>query len=151
MSEKKRPGQKIKMISVDELLGVNNEESAIDIKIDEIIPFQNHPFKVLDDDKMEELVNSIRLNGILTPVISVGEEGNKLTNSNTISFRGKQRNNLAQFGSNFWAKENNGIIELEGDGLPIFTEVKKAVETYITKEIILDTNYNIKKLDNYEF
>lgn len=69
MSEKKRPGQKIKMISVDELLGVNNEESAIDIKIDEIIPFQNHPFKVLDDDKMEELVNSIRLNGILTPVI----------------------------------------------------------------------------------
>lgn len=69
MSEKKRPGQKIKMISVDELLGVNNEESAIDIKIDEIIPFQNHPFKVLDDDKMEELVNSIKLNGILTPVI----------------------------------------------------------------------------------
>lgn len=69
MREKKRPGQKINMISVDELLGVNNEESAIDIKIDEIIPFQNHPFKVLDDDKMGELVNSIRLNGILTPVI----------------------------------------------------------------------------------
>ena len=97
------------------------------------------------------VIGYIQKDGILTPVISVGEEGNKLTNSNTISFRGKQRNNLAQFGSNFWAKENNGIIELEGDGLPIFTEVKKAVETYITKEIILDTNYNIKKLDNYEF
>lgn len=69
MREKKRPGQKINMISVDELLGVNNEESAIDIKIDEIIPFQNHPFKVLDDDKMEELVKSIRFNGILNPVI----------------------------------------------------------------------------------
>ena len=97
------------------------------------------------------VIGYIQKDGILTPVISIGEEGNKLTNSNTISFRGKQRNNLAQFGSNFWAKENNGIIELEGDGLPIFTEVKKAVETYITKEIILDTNYNIKKLDNYEF
>lgn len=97
------------------------------------------------------VIGYIQKDGILTPVISVGEEGNKLTNSNTISFRGKQRNNLAQFGSNFWAKEDNGIIELEGDGLPIFTEVKKAVETYITKEIILDTNYNIKKLDNYEF
>ena len=97
------------------------------------------------------VIGYIQKDGILTPVISIGEEGNKLTNSNTISFRGKQRNNLAQFGSNFWAKEDNGIIELEGDGLPIFTEVKKAVETYITKEIILDTNYNIKKLDNYEF
>lgn len=97
------------------------------------------------------VIGYIQKDGILTPVISVGEEGNKLTNSNTISFRGKQRNNLAQFGSNFWAKEDNGIIELEGDGLPIFTEVKKAVETYITKEIILDTNYNIKKLNNYEF
>lgn len=97
------------------------------------------------------VIGYIQKDGILTPVISVGEEGNKLTNSNTISFRGKQRNNLAQFGSNFWAKEDNGIIELEGDGLPIFTEVKKAVKTYITKEIILDTNYNIKKLDNYEF
>ena len=97
------------------------------------------------------VIGYIQKDGILNPVISVGEDGNKLTNSNTISFRGKQRNNLAQFGSNFWAKEDNGIIELEGDGLPIFTEVKKAVETYITKEIILDTNYNIKKLDNYEF
>lgn len=97
------------------------------------------------------VIGYIQKDGILIPVISVGEEGNKLTNSNTISFRGKQRNNLAQFGSNFWAKEDNGIIELEGDGLPIFTEVKKAVETYITKEIILDTNYNIKKLNNYEF
>ena len=44
MTEKKRPAQKIKMISVDELLGVNNEESAIDIKFDKVVPFQNHPF-----------------------------------------------------------------------------------------------------------
>ena len=69
MTEKKRPAQKIKMISVDELLGVNNEESAIDIKLDNIVPFQNHPFKVVDDEKMDELVNSIRMNGVLTPVI----------------------------------------------------------------------------------
>ena len=30
---KRRPGQKIKLTSVEELLGVNNEESAIDIEI----------------------------------------------------------------------------------------------------------------------
>lgn len=69
MAEKKRPGQKFKMLSVDEILGVNNEESAIDLKISEIIPFKNHPFRVTDDEKMEELVKSIRMNGILTPVL----------------------------------------------------------------------------------
>ena len=69
MAEKKRPGQKIKMVSVDEILGINNEESAIDLKICDIVPFRNHPFRVTDDEKMEELVKSIRLNGILTPVL----------------------------------------------------------------------------------
>lgn len=29
----------------------------------------NHPFKVLDDEKMDTLVDSIRENGILNPVI----------------------------------------------------------------------------------
>ncbi len=69
MAEKKRPGQKFKMLSVDEILGVNNEESAIDLKISEIVPFKDHPFRVTDDEKMEELVKSIRMNGILTPVL----------------------------------------------------------------------------------
>ena len=66
---KQRPGEKIKLKSVDELLGVSNEESNMDIPMDQITPFKNHPFKVVDDDKMKELVESIKLNGVLTPVI----------------------------------------------------------------------------------
>ena len=31
--------------------------------------FKDHPFKVLDDDKMSELVESIRINGVLSPVL----------------------------------------------------------------------------------
>ncbi len=70
MAEKKlRPGQKVRMVSVDELLGVEGEESSLELEIAKIQSFQNHPFKVLDDDKMEELVNSIRQNGVLTPVL----------------------------------------------------------------------------------
>lgn len=70
MAEKKlRPGQKIKMVSVDELLGVAGEESSLEIDINRIQPFQNHPFKVVDDAKMDDLVNSIRQNGVLTPVL----------------------------------------------------------------------------------
>ena len=66
---KTRPGQKIKLTSVEELLGVSNEESALDLEIDKIHPFKNHPFKVVDDDKMQDLVESIRINGILSPVL----------------------------------------------------------------------------------
>ena len=70
MAEKKlRPGQKVRMVSVDELLGVEGEESSLELEIEKIQSFQNHPFKVVDDDKMEELVNSIRQNGVLTPVL----------------------------------------------------------------------------------
>ena len=67
--KKIRPGQKIKLTSVEELLGVSNEESAMDIEIVKIQPFRNHPFKVIDDEKMEDLVESIRSNGILSPVL----------------------------------------------------------------------------------
>ena len=67
--KKIRPGQKIKLTSVEELLGVSNEESAMDIEVVKIQPFRNHPFNVIDDEKMEDLVESIRTNGILSPVL----------------------------------------------------------------------------------
>ena len=69
MSNKLRAGQKIKLKSVEELLGVSNEESAMDIEIAKICPFKDHPFKVVDDEKMQDLVESIRVNGILSPVL----------------------------------------------------------------------------------
>lgn len=65
----KRPGQKITMTSFNELLCVPEIEGMIDIEVDAIYPFENHPFKVLDDEKMEELVESIKVNGVLTPVL----------------------------------------------------------------------------------
>lgn len=69
MSKYTRPGQKIKLKSVEELLGVVNEESAMDIEIEKIRPFKDHPFKVVDDEKMQDLVESIRANGVLSPVL----------------------------------------------------------------------------------
>ena len=69
MSTKLRPGQKLKLKSVEELLGVSNEESAMDIEIVKIRPFKNHPFRVVDDEKMQDLVESIQVNGILSPVL----------------------------------------------------------------------------------
>ena len=59
----------VQIKTVEELLGVVNEESAMDIEIYKISSFKGHPFKVLDDDKMLELVESIKANGVLSPVL----------------------------------------------------------------------------------
>ena len=64
-----RSGEKIKLTSIDELLGVVNEESAMEIEIKSISPFKGHPFKVIADDKMEELINSVMESGVITPVL----------------------------------------------------------------------------------
>ena len=69
MKENKRPGQQLKGHSVQDLLGVSGEESAMEIDIRLIHPFKDHPFKVLDDDKMQDLVESIQANGVLSPVL----------------------------------------------------------------------------------
>lgn len=60
---------KIKLQSVDELLGVPEIAGTQEIEIERIHAFPDHPFKVLDDEKMDTLVDSIRENGILNPVI----------------------------------------------------------------------------------
>ena len=59
----------IKLQSVDELLGVPEIGGTQEIEIERIHAFPDHPFKVLDDEKMDTLVDSIRENGILNPVI----------------------------------------------------------------------------------
>ena len=64
-----RVAGKIKLQSVDELLGVPEIAGTQEVEIGRIHAFPNHPFKVLDDEKMDTLVDSIRENGILNPVI----------------------------------------------------------------------------------
>ena len=66
---RERPGQKIKLKTIDEMLGVVGEESAMEIEIEKIHPFRNHPFHVVDDAKMQDLIDSIRENGVLSPTL----------------------------------------------------------------------------------
>ena len=60
----------IKIDPMDELFGlpVPTEGSAM-VRVRDIYPFKDHPFKVLDDEKMDELVESIKANGVLSPVL----------------------------------------------------------------------------------
>ncbi len=47
----------------------NNAEKVEEIEINRISEFPNHPFKVNDDDKMREMVNSVKEYGVIIPVI----------------------------------------------------------------------------------
>ncbi len=62
--------EKIHFESVDQLLGAPTiKDGTEEIRIDKIHAFKDHPFKVIDDEKMEDLVESIRNNGVLSPVL----------------------------------------------------------------------------------
>lgn len=62
--------EKIHLETVEELLGAPvPKDGTVEIRIDQIYPFENHPFKVIDDDRMAELVESVRSNGVLVPVL----------------------------------------------------------------------------------
>lgn len=39
------------------------------ISIEKLHPFENHPYKVQDNEEMEHLAESIRENGVVSPVI----------------------------------------------------------------------------------
>lgn len=46
-----------------------NGDTVVDIPLDELHPFRNHPFKVRDDADMEKTVESIQEFGVLQPAI----------------------------------------------------------------------------------
>lgn len=46
-----------------------SENAVIPLRTDKLYPFADHPFKVQDDADMEELVESIRTHGVLTPLL----------------------------------------------------------------------------------
>ena len=43
-------------------------KAPVMIPVDNIVPFEGHPYKVLDDDSMNELIESVQENGILEPI-----------------------------------------------------------------------------------
>lgn len=67
----------IKLPTISGLLGADGEDKEVivvgeqikDVALSELHPFKDHPFKVLDDDKMEEMVESVKQYGILVPAM----------------------------------------------------------------------------------
>lgn len=73
-----RSADKIKFTSFDDLFGDTSraeqkeergEEQIIRVPLSQLHPFKHHPFRVVDDEKMEETAESIRQYGVLVPAI----------------------------------------------------------------------------------
>ena len=70
----RKPQKQIQLTSYDELLGINETEQhnighIIEVPLNELHPFKNHPFHVNDDEKMTETLESIKNYGILNPAL----------------------------------------------------------------------------------
>lgn len=58
------------IFSTEESRQEEQREQVQQIPIGELFPFQNHPFKVLDDDSMSDTVESVKQYGVLSPLIA---------------------------------------------------------------------------------
>jgi len=66
---KSSSASKIKIAGFDDLFGENSDKAdkVIHIPISEIHSFKNHPFHIEDDQKMKEMIESIKEYGVLVP------------------------------------------------------------------------------------
>ena len=64
------------LFSTEESRSNANRERVVELPLSELHPFRNHPFKVVDDEKMQDTAQSIRDHGVLVPaIVRPREEG----------------------------------------------------------------------------
>ena len=69
---KSKSAEKIKLTSYEDLFSAEDnsvEGTYTTVPLSQLKPFKNHPFKVLDDEKMQETVESILQHGVIQPGI----------------------------------------------------------------------------------
>lgn len=72
---KSSSASKVKLNTFDDLFGssevqVIGLEQILNIPLEELHTFKDHPFRVVDDEKMQETVESIEKYGVLVPAIA---------------------------------------------------------------------------------
>lgn len=82
MSKLKSSAKNIQLTPVDDLFSSEetrtdaNRERVVELPLEELHPFRNHPFRVVDDDKMMDTAQSIQEHGVLVPaIVRQREEG----------------------------------------------------------------------------
>ena len=71
----KNSGRNISLTSLDEIFSSEESrqggnEQIQHLPLSSLVPFKDHPFRVVDDDRMMETVESVREYGVLVPIIA---------------------------------------------------------------------------------
>ena len=73
---KSNSAEKIQLASLESLFGPDVPASSGEqLPVDQLYHFPNHPFKLYDDTRMAEMVESVRTHGILMPILVRPREG----------------------------------------------------------------------------
>ena len=70
----KSSGKNIELASFDSIFSTEEtrqggNQRIQQLPLSELVPFKDHPFRVVDDDRMKETVESIQEYGVLVPII----------------------------------------------------------------------------------
>ena len=71
-----RKGVNVSLSSYDDIFSTEQsrtetgQEHVQEIPLEELHPFEGHPFKVLDNEEMDKTVESVRTLGVVTPLIA---------------------------------------------------------------------------------
>ena len=117
--------EKVKMINVKDLLGVEDEEPSPEdgtIKLDQLVPFKNHQFRLYTGKRLDDMVESIKNYGIIMPIII-----RPINNEKYEILSGHNRINAAKIA---------GIKELPRSSFVI----KKGLTDFEAKTIVMETN-----------
>lgn len=76
MATNHKDNSKRHLRNLDDLFNVNDsgnqqgtKRSVVSLEIDRLKPFKNHPFRLYEGERLQDMVESVRLNGILVPII----------------------------------------------------------------------------------
>ena len=146
ISSKKIDTTKTESIRSRKSKSVISNDEALLVLYDNKYEFNELAIELLDispDDKIS--IKYQKINKVITPVIGKDDTfgtkgGNKLTKSNTVSFRGKNNDKLSEFGSEFRliSIDDSGIFKL------ISTDDNDDV-----KYVVRDNNIDIKESDDF--
>ncbi len=95
------------------------------------------------------LINFEKKGRKVTPVMYLNDQGNRMTKTFTVSYRGSQHDNLLQYGENFeiLPTEKDGYFKLKGNVEEIEDDIIDIPVQQNEEENIIDTD----NLDNFDF
>jgi len=119
-------------------------EKMMDIPLDELHPFKDHPFKVLDDDRMADTTRSVQERGVLVMVDSNIQRENMLPSERAFAYKmklevidrvkGRPADNAGQVVPHFGKRSTEIVAEGTGES---YKQIQRYIRlTYLIPKLL---------------